>query len=161
MKKVIALAAAGAISLCMMGCSSGSSTEAPKSQEPAAQEQKAPEVKAETKAFDGSAFSDTGAGIMYLRTAGGTSEGGKVPELAIKADTQMMQIEMDTDGMDGSVCIVYIDGLENTTMNAGERTQQTITLQSDALKSGNHTVELVKMGGATPAIYKKAEYKVA
>lgn len=32
MKKLVALAAAGAISLCMIGCSSGSNTEAPKSQ---------------------------------------------------------------------------------------------------------------------------------
>ena len=97
---------------------------------------------------------------MYLATAGGTSEGGKVPEIAGGTNT-MMQIELDTDGMDGSVCTVYIDGVENTTMNAGERTQQALTLQGDALAKGEHTVELVKMDGDKPAIYKKAQYKVA
>lgn len=111
--------------------------------------------------FDGSAYADTGAGVMYLRTAGGTSEDGNVPEIAVQKDTMMMQIELDTEGMDGSVCTVYIDGMENTTINAGELTQQAITLQGDALKSGSHTVELVKMDGDVPAIYKKAEYKVA
>lgn len=96
---------------------------------------------------------------MHLATAGGTTENGNVPEIAGGSKT-MVQIELDTNGMDGSVCTVYIDGVENTTMNAGERTQQSITLQGDALAKGEHVVELVKMDGDKPAIYKKAQYKV-
>ena len=109
--------------------------------------------------FDGSAFTDTGEGVMYLRTAGGTSENGNVPEIAAKS-TSIVQIELDTDNMDGSVCTVYVDGMENTKLNAGERTQNTLTIQGDAVAAGTHTVELVKMDGDKPAIYKKAEYKV-
>lgn len=73
-----------------------------------------------------------------------------------------MQIEVDTQGMDGSVCTVYVDGMENTTMNAGAMTQQSITLEGDDLKQGEHTVELVKLDDSgKPVIYKVAQYKVA
>ena len=71
----------------------------------------------------------------------------------------MMQIGLDTDGMDGSVCTVYVDGMENTTLNAGERTQNSISLTGDALSAGTHTVELVKMDGDAVVIYKSAQYE--
>lgn len=155
-RKIAVVGCGAAFAATLAGCSGGEQQKAPD----AGSEQPAQEQKA-AKDFDGSAYSDTGAGVMYLRTAGGTSEDGNVPEIAVQKDTQLMQIELDTEGMDGSVCTVYIDGVENTTMNAGERTQQSIALQGDALKAGEHTVELVKMDGDAPAIYKKAEYKVA
>lgn len=153
MKAVEKIAAVGctvALAATLAGCSSGSAEQTTASEEPAQQQ-------STSKDFDGSALSDTGAGTMMLRTAGGTTEGGNVPEVATSGKS-MMQIEIDTDGMDGSVCTVYVDGMENTTMNAGERTQNTLTLQGDALKAGTHTVEIASADGS---IYKKAGYKAA
>lgn len=155
MKKIAIAACAAVLAMALAGCGGSTSSSA------AASSSASSSVSASSSAaaFDGSGFSDTGAGTMHLATAGGTSENGNVPEIAGGTNT-MMQIELDTNGMDGSVCTVYVDGVELTTMNAGERTQQALTLQGDALAKGEHVVELVKMDGDKPAIYKKAQYKV-
>ncbi len=137
------------LALCLCGCSSGNSS-SESSSEPAAEQ---------TKDFDGANATDTGEGVMYIATAGGTSEDSNIPEITGEGT---MQIEVDTQGMDGSVCTVYVDGMENTTMNAGAMTQQSITLEGDDLKQGEHTVELVKLDDTgSPVIYKVAKYKVA
>lgn len=137
------------LALCLCGCSSGNSS-SESSSEPAAEQ---------TKDFDGSNAADTGEGVMYIATAGGTSEDENVPEITGEG---MIQISVCTEDMDGSVCTVYVDGMENTTMNAGAMTQQSITLEGDDLKEGEHTVELVKLDDSgEPVIYKVAQYKVA
>ena len=163
MKKVAIIAVSAAFALALAGCGGSaqtSSNAAASSGSPSASSVSASSVSTSAaKDFDGSAYSDTGAGTMILATAGGTSEGGKVPEVAAKPGS-IMQLEIDTDGMDGSVCTVYVDGMENMTMNAGERTQQVLTIQGEAVEAGLHTVELVKMDGNAPVIYKKAEYKM-
>lgn len=149
MGKLLVVLAAAALAFCLMGCSSDSSKSESSQSEQAQVE----------KDFDGANATDTGDGVMYIATAGGTSEDGNVPEITGEG---MMQIEIDTQDMDGSVCTVYIDGMENTKMNAGEMVQQTITLQGDDLKQGEHTVELVKLDDTgSPVIYKVAKYKVA
>ena len=158
MKKLAVIAMSAAVVLVLAGCGGSSQSSATSSASSGSAEASSSQTSA--KAFDGSAFADTGEGTMYLRTAGGTSEGGNVPEIAAKSNS-VMQIEIDTEGMDGSVCTVYVDGVENTTVNAGDRSQNALTLQGDALATGTHTVELVKMDGDNPVIYKKAEYKVA
>ena len=158
MKKLAVIAMSAAVVLVLAGCGGSSQSSATSSASSGSAE--ASSSQALAKAFDGSAFADTGEGTMYLRTAGGTSEGGNVPEITAKP-TSIVQIELDTEGMDGSVCVVYVDGMENTKVNAGERTQNTLTIQGDAVAAGTHVVELVKMDGDKPAIYKKAEYKVA
>ena len=61
--------------------------------------------------------------------------------------------------MDGSVCTVYVDGVENSTVNAGEMSQNGIVIGEGATEPGVHTVELVKMDGDAPAIYKVAQYE--
>ena len=157
MKKLAVIAMAAVVALVLAGCGGSSQSSGASSASSGSAE--ASSSKAAAMDFDGSAFTDTGEGVMYLRTAGGTSENGNVPEIAAKS-TSIVQIELDTDNMDGSVCTVYVDGMENTKLNAGERTQNTLTIQGDAVAAGTHTVELVKMDGDKPAIYKKAEYKV-
>lgn len=138
-----------ALALCLCACSSGNPSGG-SSSEPAAKQ---------AKDFDGAEATDTGEGVMYIATAGGTSEGGNVPEIA---GGGMIQISVCTEDMDGSVCTVYVDGMENTTMNAGAMTQYTITLEGDDLKQGEHAVELVKLDDSgSPVIYKIAQYKVA
>ena len=131
------------------------------SDEPTSSVQKADAAAQKTRQkFDGSAFSDTGAGTMYVMTgSNNTSENGNVPELAVSANTSAKQISLCTRDMDGSVCTVYVDGVYNTEINANSRLDTVITLSGDALKEGVHKVELVKMDGDTPAIYKSAEYK--
>lgn len=154
MKKLVIAAFAALFALALAGCGGSSQSSAASSGSA-----EASSSQAAAKDFDGSAFTDTGEGTMTLRTAGGISEGGNVPEIAAKS-TSIVQIELDTDGMDGSVCTVYVDGMENKKLNAGERTQNTLTIQGEAVAAGTHTVELVKIDGDKPAIYKKAEYKV-
>lgn len=161
MKKLAVIVMVVATALALAGCggSSQSSSAAADASSASSESVEAASSQATAKDFDGSAFSDTGDGVMYLRTAGGTSEGGNVPEIAVKPNS-VIQIELDTEGMDGSVCTIYVDGMENSKVNAGERTQNPLTIQGDAIAAGTHTVELVKMDGDNPVIYKKAEYTV-
>lgn len=148
MGKLLVVLTAAALAFCLMGCSSDSSKSESSQSEQAQVE----------KDFDGMNATDTGEGVMYIATAGGTSEDSNIPEITGEGT---MQIEVDTQGMDGSVCTVYVDGMENTTMNAGAMTQQSITLEGDDLKQGEHTVELVKLDDTgSPVIYKVAKYKV-
>lgn len=150
--KIGAAAFAVALAASMAGCAGGEAPEE-KAAQPEAQQQ---EAGAAQKDFDGSVYSDTGEGVMYLATAGGTSEGGKVPQIAAGGT---LSIDVVTEGMDGSVCTVYVDGMENSTVNAGEMSQNGIVIGEGATEPGVHTVELVKMDGDVPAIYKAAQYE--
>lgn len=155
-KVLVALAVAAVVAL--SGCGSqGAASQSGASVSSAAQAV-SEGASAKQADFDGSGFSDTGVGIMVLATAGGTSEGGNVPEIPAVANGGK-QLGLNLDGGDGSVCTLYVDGVENTKMNFGERSQATFTVEGDQLHEGVHTVELVKMDGDKPAIYKKAEYK--
>jgi len=80
--------------------------------------------------------------------------------VAAKRTTSLLQIELDYEGGDGTVCTVYIDGMETTKMNASERSQNSLDLQGDALAAGKHKVEMVAMDGSAPKIYKSAEYEI-
>jgi len=151
-RKIIAIIAVFALALCIVGCGESKSK--------ASSASAASMASQKAKSFDGSAFADTGEGEMILKTAGGTSEGGNVPQIAAKKSTSMMQIELDYNGGDGSVCTVYIDGIENQKLNASQRSQNSLTLKGDALSEGMHIVEMVSMDGDTPKIYKKAQYEI-
>ena len=152
MKKNIIAVGALAMTLGLVGC--GSSPAVDNASDKPAEEQVETDLD-----FDGSGMSDTGAGIMYLSTGGGTSEDGNVPEI-VADDVVIMQIGVNYFEGDGSVATVYVDGMENTRMNAGD-VQMTIDLEGDALKPGTHKVEVVAQDGDTVTIYKSAEYKVA
>lgn len=152
------VACAAMLAATLGGCSGGDQGNADSGD---AQQQEVQQGGADGQAakdFDGSGFSDTGEGTMYLSTAGGTSEGGKIPQIA---SAGAVTIDVVTEGMDGSVCVVYVDGVENSQMNAGERGQSGIVLTGPALEPGVHTVELVKMDGDKVAVYKVAQYEVA
>ena len=115
---------------------------------------------ASTAAFDGSGLGDAGQGEMYLSTPSGTSQGGAVPSFSASGRS-LMQIGINTEGMDGSTCTVYVDGVENSTMGVGTNfVQGSLTLQGDALAPGTHTVELVREEGGEVAVYKRAQYEV-
>lgn len=156
MKKIIATAALAAImAFALAGC--GSSSASSTASSAAASSTSA---AATVDVFDGSSFADTGDGVMYLYTPGGTSENGNVPQVALEKNTALTQISIEYHGGDGSVCTVYVDGIENMKLNAAENIQTVITLQGDDLAAGVHTVEMVKMDGDAPVIYKKAQYEI-
>ena len=160
MRKLVVVAMAAFVALALAGCGGSASSSAASSASASGSSEAASSASSAAKDFDGTGFSDTGAGTMTLVTAGGTTEGGNVPQVAAKSTTSMMQIELDYDGGDGTVCTVYIDGMETEKMNAADRSQNTLNLQGDALTAGKHKVEMVAMDGSTPKIYKSAEYEV-
>ena len=149
---IIVLSALFALSLA--GCSSSSQQSGQQSDG-----QQQPQQQTQAKDFDGSAFEETADGIMYLATSGGTSENGNVPHIVGGKSVLLMQIEMRTDGFNGEICTVYVDGMELEKTNVGT-SQLTLNLQGDMLSKGVHTVELVRIDGDTPSIYKKASYEI-
>lgn len=117
------------------------------------------------KDFDGSKQSKVGEGEVILRTAAGTSENENVPKMTISKDTQLTQVEVDTKGLDGSaVTYIYVDGVEAQKGNMGD-SQQSVTLQGDALKAGTHTIEVVQFKGdgtkGEVVFYRKVTFEIA
>lgn len=152
-RKALAVAASLVVALSFAGC--GSTTPEGTAEEPAAQQ----EEQAAQVDFDGAGLEDTGAGTMYLSSAAGTTEDGNVPEI-VADGMDLMQIGINYFDGDGSVCTVYVDGMENTRLNAGS-VQMQLELTGSALEPGTHKVEVVAQDGDTVTIYKSAEYKIA
>lgn len=144
--------------LTLAACGGGNATEpveqAEEKQEEVAQKTEAPKVD---KDFDGTGMTETGACTFYLSTPGGTSEGGNVPQIAGGATVMQIGYRI-TDG-DGTLCTIYVDGMENKKQNAGD-TQGTLDLSGDALSNGIHTVELVADNNGEITIYKSGQYEV-
>lgn len=129
--------------------------------------QQAPQTEDSTtkKDFDGSGLSEVGDGSVMLRTQAGTTEGGNVPKLTVPKDTQLTQVELDTNGLDGSaVTHVYVDGVEATKGNFGDA-QVPLDLKGSALAAGTHTVDVVQFQGnevgGTVTLYRKLGYEIA
>ena len=139
------------------GSSSGSASAASSSASSAAS---AASSTSAAKDFDGSKYSDTGAGEMFIRTPGGTSENGNIPQVASTNNAALKTFDISYKGGDGTICNVYVDGMENTVMNASERIQTSLIIKDSALDSGIHTVEMVAMDGDNVKIYKKAQYEI-
>ena len=75
------------------------------------------------------------------------------------------QVEVDTKGLDGStVTYIYVDGIEAQKGNMGD-SQQSVTLQGDALKAGTHTIEVVQFKGddtkGEVVFYRKVIFEIA
>ena len=152
-RKALAAAASLVVALSFAGC--GSTAPEGTAEEPAAQQ----EEQAAQVDFDGTGLEDTGAGTMYLSSAAGTTEDGNVPEI-VADGMDLMQIGINYFDGDGSVCTVYVDGMENMRLNAGS-VQMQLELTGSALEPGTHKVEVVAQDGDTVTIYKSAEYKIA
>ena len=155
--KQFAFAFSFVLMMALVGC--GGSTQAQSTQPSSGANQAAETTATATQLdFDGTGFTDTGDGIMVLATAGGTSEDGNIPEIPAM-ENAMSQLGLNLDGGDGSVCTIYVDGVTNKKANFSKRAQITFTVSGKQLAEGIHTVELVKLDGDTPVVYKKAEYK--
>lgn len=123
-------------------------------QEPAAQE----------KDFDGSQYSDMGAGTMYLTTPAGTSENGNIPFLLIQEDTILDSVGLEAWDFDGSkISYVYFDGMLDRKDQLAD-TQTFVELTEDRLAAGIHTVEVVQYDndeeGGTVVTYKVAQFEI-
>lgn len=94
---------------------------------------------------------------------GGTSENGQVPEFAASPDT-ITTIDICTANFPQSTTTtVYVDGRKKENLTLGytdQFNQNQIQVSGDDFTPGTHTVEIVKMDGDTPEVYKKAEYSV-
>ena len=112
------------------------------------------------KDFDGSNYTDTGNGELYIVTPDGTSEDGNVPKLIVEKDTVLTQIGCETNGMEYAKCVVYVDGMENGEMITDDMCYNTISLTEDELSEGVHTVEVVATDGEAITIYKSGQYEV-
>lgn len=162
MKKII-VAAAVVSAIALAGCGGGAPTSASApstssaSPEASASVASAPAAQAD---FDGTGMKDTGAGAMTLATAGGTSEGGNVPQVAGMGENAMIQIGLNYEGGDGTLCTVYVDGMELQKLNAAKGSQSTITLEGQAVLDGVHKVEMVAMDGDKVKLYKSAQYEI-
>lgn len=156
--KKLALACSFVLMLALFGCGGSSNDQQTQSASMGEENYQAVEATVGELDFDGSAFSDTGDGNMILQTAGGTSENGNVPEVPAE-ENAMCDFGLSLEGGDGSVCTIYVDGMTNDKTNFSELADVTFTVSGERLYEGVHTVELVKMDGDTPVIYKKAQYK--
>lgn len=116
------------------------------------------------KDFDGSAYSDTGAGTFYLINESGTTENGNTITVYADKNTTVTSIGADAFGFDGSVLShIYIDGMEHSKEQLAE-SQITITLEKETLAPGTHTVECVQFENddvnGTVITYKSGQYEV-
>lgn len=164
MKKVFVIAFVAMFALCLTACGGSNSAKSASSTSEQSSTTESASSSVSTSAvekFDGSSFSDTGAGGMALYGPGGNTEDGSILQVAVKKNTLSTQLGIDYFDGDGSVCTVYIDGIENMKMNAAQyREQSSLNISDESLQPGIHTVEFVCMDGDTPKIYKKAQYEI-
>ena len=116
-------------------------------------------VAEEESVFDGSGLTEAGNLTFYLATAGGTTEGGNIPQILVDPNSLGAGVDVCIVDGDGSICVVYIDGHERLKLNAGNVQSQIIFEESDATE-GVHLVELVSDSDGGTSIYKTAEYEV-
>ena len=163
MKNITKVLSAGLLAMALCACSSSDQNAEPKTDDQKTEEVSDNVTENKDKDFDGSAYEETTEGTVILRTAGGTSENGNVPEIASNPDT-LMTVGVDSQDFPGNpVVTVYVDGKENTKLNfAGPDglNQAQIELTGDNLTEGAHTIEFVKIEGDTPEVYKKVKYNV-
>jgi hypothetical protein len=162
MKKVLVILMASLV-FGLVGCSAPE-TSTPASNEPAPASNSATPTK-QAKDFDGTKYTDTGAGTMIVRTAAGTSENDNIPKITLTKDTSITQIDATfEDFNNAAVTYIYLDGIENNKGNYGYATAP-ITLKDDAIKAGSHTLEAVQFADDNPkgevTVYKIAKFEIA
>lgn len=147
--------------LMLAACGGGSEQSATEKEESATDSETTEQTENQEEAakdFDGTGMTEIGDCTFYLTTPGGTSENGNVPQV-VAGDAVLMQIGYEIWDGDGTVCTIYVDGMECKKDNAGN-VQSSIDLQGDSLAEGVHTVELVAMDGDEVKIYKSGQYEI-
>lgn len=109
-------------------------------------------------------YEETGEGIVYISTAGGTSEDGNVPVIYAEKDTILMQIGLNAfDFNGGSLSYIYVDGILLGKEQLSD-TQTSIDLSEQQLTTGTHKIEVVQYDNDDTSsdmiTYKSMEYDV-
>lgn len=162
--KIVAMIMIGMLAVSMSACG-GSDTPDETKTENVKNETPEEEVVVVKRDFPEGEYSDLGSGTFSVQTSGGDSADGSTPVLFAKENSVIVQIGYKAEGMDGSkLSYIYIDGMENTTEQLGERVQGSLDLQEDALSEGIHTVEVVQYDTDEPegeiVTYKSCQYEV-
>lgn len=136
-------------SLALSGCSQPSATNTiPSNSNPVVTEP--PTVKESKYPFP-VAVTPLGDGKIVIDTPSGTSEGGSVPVLFVNRGTVSKQIGADfTNWVGDKEVFLYIDKVFLVTKQVGERSQSTLTLKNEALKTGIHTVSAIQFENNNP-----------
>lgn len=161
--KIVAMIMIGMLAVSMSACG-GSDTPDETKTENVKNETPEEEVVVVKRDFQEGEYSDLGSGTFSVQTSGGDSADGSTPVLFAKENSVIVQIGYKAEGMDGSkLSYIYIDGMENTTEQLGERVQGSLDLQEDALSEGIHTVEVVQYDTDEPegeiVTYKSCQYE--
>lgn len=107
---------------------------------------------------------EVGQGTLYLENESGTTENGDPIVIYDGGDTQLMQIDLNTNDFDGSkLTYVYVDGDLVTKEQFGD-SQTSLDLESKHLKEGTHQVVLKQYENddekTDPVTVKFASYEV-
>lgn len=99
--------------------------------------------------------SEIGECRFWVSSAGGTTEGGNVPQVSTHG-AAMLQLGVNAADGDGSICTILYDGVEVDTIQFTAMTQGSIDLAGDQLAEGTHIVELVRFDGDVCDVHKVA-----
>ena len=175
MKKLLIMLLCLALTFALAGCGSSSPAatvdgsaedvvlDGPDKEESTKNEE-SPKEEASDLDFDGSSYSDMGAGTIELVNESGSTADMDAIVIYAEDDLMLTQIGMNTMDFDGSlISYIYVDGMELSKEQLGE-TQTTLDLEDELLEKGSHTVEVVQYEGNDPegavVTYKSAKYKV-
>lgn len=108
---------------------------------------------------------EMGSGNFYLVNESGSTKDKESIEVMVEKDTSLLQIGIETEGIDGSlVSYIYIDGKLATKEQLSD-SQASLDLSEDFLKPGDHQVVLKQYPDndekADPVTVKVANYKVS
>lgn len=163
MKKIISLGMSLAMIFAFAACGSQSAAPA----QPSADTSDAGKAATETVKkvdFDGSGYSEMGAGTFAIQTPSGSSEDGSTPYVFVGDGDIMVSIGYTGFDADGSrLTYIYVDGIETEKEQVAD-TQSVFYVTEDMLNMGIHKVEFVQYDTDDPSgnviMYKTASYEI-
>lgn len=154
---LLAVASVASLAGCGTSAPESSSTAAPAAGSSA--EASAPGETSVAETIPAGDFSSSGDGVVYLSTAGGTTEDGNIPVVGASSDTVIKQIGINAKGYDGTMmAYIYIDGVFADKQQLSD-SQSSLDLSGDSLTEGVHKVEIVQYTGDTVSADNVATYQ--
>lgn len=147
MKKILVLVLSLMLALSITACSS---TKTPEKVDTSNQTETTPVLESEYP-FPSNITEEIGNGRIYVSTPSGTSENGNIPIEYVDTNTVICQIGLSLMNFEGDKQVfIYVDKTYNKKVQAGFRTDTTITLSEDLLNPGIHTVTAVQFENNDP-----------
>lgn len=164
MKRIIAIGMAASMVFAFAACGSQTAAPEPQKESSVAEVETTAEAPAQSLDFDGSGYSEMGAGDFAIQTPSGSSEDGNIPFIFANADTYMDSFGYTGFDVDGShLTFIYVDGMEQAREQIADY-QSIVDLAGDLLKEGIHKVEFVQFDTDDPSgnviMYKTASYEI-